>query len=177
MESPEVPNHRHMLGKKITLHWTSLTRCIFVTKVHVQLMWFYFTLMRLNVRVKMDKRMTLTFLPGPDLILSSNHSIFGHTNKKRSIKTTKLHFFHRESYLINQRLREERINVCSRWGENHLRKQWKRHWRLTKSATLSETKQATCHFSTIECSWKKANQESYSAAPHHWVSGVSSLAP
>lgn len=78
------------------------------------------------------KRMTLTFLPGPDLILSSTHSIFGHTHKKLIFKTTELHFFLGESYLINQKLGEERINVCSRWGENHLRKQWKRRLKADK---------------------------------------------
>lgn len=93
-----------------------------------------------------------SFFPqSPDLIFSSKHSIFGHTDKERSIKTTKLHFFLGESYLINQRLGEERINVCSRWGENHLRKQGKRNWRLRErvSARLSMSEAATCHFSTM----------------------------
>ncbi len=87
----------------------------------------------------------------PDLIFSSKHSTFGHTDKKRSIKTTELHFFLGESYLINQRLGEKRTNVCSRWGENHLRKHWKRHWRLRQrvSARLSKSGAATCHFSTM----------------------------
>lgn len=161
---------------KLTLHWTSLLGSVFATPMpcactaQVALVWFYCTLMSLNVWVKIEKYDT-HFSP------RSSKSIFGHTNKKRSIKTTELHFFLRESYLINQRLGGERINVSSRWGGSHLRKQWMRRRGLKKSATHSETKQATCHFSAIECSRKKASQESYSTSPHHWVSGVSSLAP
>lgn len=151
--------------------WENHTTLHFITKVYFLtcmsclpsynstfLVWFYCVIL-IESRIQWHyswwtlSQDDINFSPSsPDLIFSSKHSIFGHTDKKRSIKTTELHFFLGESYLINQRLgwgNKCVLKMRIEPSEKTLRETPKAERHRVEREGFSKSGAATCHFTTM----------------------------